>query len=162
MDREGPGKLPDWLVRQATPAYGPLQAEPIRPVCGTPVIGSVRAALDSMDPQTRALAEEMLTAPAVAESETYSPSGEVRLISAAKTTRHYLSHWILTDNFSIEWGNNLTNPDDTTPPEDLNGNGVPDVAERWADYYEYSLGKEIVAAPNIFRPPAFRRSGSSS
>jgi hypothetical protein len=45
-----------------------------------------------------------------------------------------------TRHFSIQWGDDrpLTDIDGTSPAPDANGNGDPDVIERWANYLEYS------------------------
>ncbi|NOY46099.1 MAG: hypothetical protein GXP50_11705, partial [Deltaproteobacteria bacterium] len=75
------------------------------------------------------------------------PAGRAAFRTAAgKTGTAVLANRLVTDNFSIEWGPDLTNEDGTTPPADdgpvdaddpaVGGNGIPDVVERWAAYLE--------------------------
>ena len=49
----------------------------------------------------------------------------------------------MTEHFSIEWGTALTDEDGTTPPRDADRNGIPDVAELWAAYFEESYRQEV-------------------
>ncbi|MBE0618466.1 MAG: hypothetical protein IH608_11155, partial [Proteobacteria bacterium] len=56
-----------------------------------------------------------------------------------KAVTHELPNWVLTPNFSIEWGPNLTNEDGTRPVSDADGDSIPDVVERWAELFEASF-----------------------
>ncbi|GAB4261868.1 MAG: hypothetical protein Kow0092_11740 [Deferrisomatales bacterium] len=99
--------------------------------CATRTLRAVRARLEAMPPGLRAEAEALL-----AGGRGEAPRAARR--GAAKAVRHELARYALTENFSVEWGPALTDPDGTTPPADDDGDGVPDVVERWADVLEAS------------------------
>ncbi len=101
--------------------------------CPTMDLVRVRQSLKDMDPADRAEAENLLGMD--------RPYGVPKTVSAAKSVQHILPYYIVTTNFSIEWGSTLTNEDGSTPLTDANGNGIPDVAELWASYLEHSLAQ---------------------
>jgi hypothetical protein len=107
---------------------------PIR--CGTPILRAVRAQLADWDPELRAAAEAVLDPP-----RPVATRGIIRV--AQKSFTPTLDNWIVTENFSIEWGPNLTNEDGTTPVRDADADGIPDVVELWASYFEASYEAEV-------------------
>ncbi|WP_025323902.1 fibronectin type III domain-containing protein [Deferrisoma camini] len=122
------------------------EAEPWVVRCGTPILRRVRAALGRMPPELRAEAADLL--------DDRPPAGRAAFRTAAgKTGTAVLANRLVTDNFSIEWGPDLTNEDGTTPPADdgpvdaddpaVGGNGIPDVVERWAAYFEAAFRVEV-------------------
>jgi hypothetical protein len=74
-----------------------------------------------------------------------------------------LPNWIATEHFTIEWGSELTNENGFFPVLDVGplfdgdpvvgGNGIPDVAERWAAYFEAAFREEVTE--RRFTHPAF-------
>lgn len=104
--------------------------------CGTLAVRAARARLASMPPELRAEVEALIG----------SPRPQVRTAprTAGKTASHAFPNWIETPNFSIEWGPNLTNEDGSVPLRDDNANGIPDVAELWASYFEATYQQEVV------------------
>ncbi len=121
-------------------------AEPWVVRCGTPILRRVRAALGRMPPALRAEAVDLL--------DGRPPAGRAVFRTATgKTGTAVLANRLVTDNFSIEWGPGLTNEDGTTPPSDdgpldaddpvVGDNGIPDVVERWAAYFEAAYGVEV-------------------
>jgi len=62
---------------------------------------------------------------------------------------HLLPNWVETDNFSIEWGNNLGNIDNYRHSDKIRScskescNWIPDLVDDWADYFEEVWEKEI-------------------
>ncbi len=129
-------RLPPGLRAGSTPARlrGPAVA-PADPVeilrCGTPALRAARAALAGLPPALRAEAEDLL-----------GPTGDDR---AAGRAAAQLSNGWATDNFTFEWGPDLTDEDGSSPPRDDDADGVPDVVELWADYFETSYAEEIGA-----------------
>ncbi len=112
--------------------------------CGTPILRAVRARLGRMPPEMRAEAEALLDPP--------RPPARRTTWVAGKSVTHVLPNWIETPNFSVEWGPELTNEDGSLPlrdddadPDDpaVGGNGIPDVVERWAAYFEASFREEM-------------------
>ena len=141
-----PGRLPPEL--RAGPETGRQgeRAAAARPSlrCGTPILRAVRARLGRMPPQMRAEAEALLPPPLHPARRTARVQG--------KSVAHVLPSWIETPNFSVEWGPELTNEDGSLPlrdddadPDDpaVGGNGIPDVVERWAAYFEASFREEM-------------------
>ncbi len=122
------------------------QALPIR--CGTPVVRAVAARLSAMPADVRYEAEALLHPAPRTAARTLDPAG-----GAGKAAAPALRNWITTENFTVEWGPDLTNEDGTSPPRDdgplwagdpaVGGNGIPDVAERWAAYFETSYRKIV-------------------
>jgi hypothetical protein len=53
-----------------------------------------------------------------------------------------LANWVETPNFAIEWGPSLTNEDGTRPVRDADLDGIPDVVELWAAFFEAAYGVE--------------------
>ena len=129
-----------------------------------------RSAQVSEDPQRpsrhgtaemRLLRSRLAKAPAdiQAEAERYlsaAPAGMERPSAArvaGKTGGKTLQNRVITDNFSVEWGSELTNENGTLPAADtgpafsgdpaVGGNDVPDVVERWAAYLEASFAVVI-------------------
>lgn len=98
--------------------------------CATHQMLSIRRALPLMDEAARAEAEELLGVPAERVAASPVP------LAADKTVTHSLAYWLETSNFSIEWGQNLTNEDGTLPLRDDNLDSIPDVVQLWADYFE--------------------------
>lgn len=76
-------------------------------------------------------------------------------LSAGKAANgvHVLPNWVETANFSIEWGNSINNNDSgkdsiriVNCSKRLLGSpcdGIPDVVDNWADYFEEVWEKEI-------------------
>ncbi len=136
-----PGRLPASL--RTDPAQGALSIR-----CGTPVVRAVAARLAEMPPDLRAEAE-----PLIRPARPGAGRGAAAVSPGGKTVTHELANWLVTTHFSIEWGPGLTNEDGTTPPRDdgplwdgdpaVGGNGIPDVAERWAAYFEASYRKIV-------------------
>lgn len=102
--------------------------------CATLPLIEIKRALGEMDAETLALARELLPADPAPSSLRKASA----LAGGAKLVTHMLPFRIETDNFSIEWGSELTNEDGTVPPTDANVNGVPDVVELWASYFEHA------------------------
>lgn len=103
--------------------------------CLTPHLMGVRASLSEMNQADRARAEELLSVGGVPiEGEGQSKSAKV----FAKTALHTLRHYATTANFSIEWGDTLTN-EDGSPVTISGGDGIPDVVKLWAAYFEHAL-----------------------
>jgi hypothetical protein len=107
--------------------------------CGTSILREVRTRLDTMSPEVRAEAEAILSPPRPHEPST---SPHTAALTGEKVVAHVLPNWVLTPNFSVEWGPALTNEDGSTPVRDENANGVPDVVERWAELFEGSYAAE--------------------
>ncbi len=100
--------------------------------CGTPLLRAVRSRLDTMAPEGRAEAEALL--------DPARPGAERAAAQVGgKAIAHVLANWVLTPNFSIEWGSALTNEDGSLPLRDVNLDGVPDVVECWAELFEASF-----------------------
>ena len=81
-----------------------------------------------------------------------SPYNLYKPSMAAKVIRndHLLPNWVETPNFSIEWGNNLQDSDSGTDSVKIINcswgppcKGVPDLVDKWADYFEEVWNKEI-------------------
>ncbi|MDF1553662.1 MAG: fibronectin type III domain-containing protein [Deferrisomatales bacterium] len=140
-------RLPEVLREAQGPAarsaQRPLGAErPSRD--GTAEMRLLRARLAQASAAIRAEAEHYLSA---APAATERPAA-ARV--AGKTGGKTLLNRVVTDNFSVEWGSELTNENGTSPAADtgpafsgdpaVGGNGVPDVVERWAGYLEASFG----------------------
>ncbi len=76
-------------------------------------------------------------------------------LSAKKAIRdgHLLPNWVETENFSIEWGNNLKGADSGIAYDNIVNcsmklagkpcTGIPDVVEKWASYFEAVWATEI-------------------
>lgn len=75
-------------------------------------------------------------------------------LMTSKTVRngHILPNWIETANFSIEWGNNIRSTDGGTDSDEIiscswstsSCTGVPDIVDKWAEYFEEVWSKEVV------------------
>ncbi len=128
---KAPERLPadlragDGPARYRVAAGGPVEI--LR--CGTPTLRAARASLPDLPPALRAEAEELL--------------GSADDGRAANRTAAQLSNSFITDNFTFEWGPDLTDEDGSTPPRDDDADGVPDVVELWAGYFETSYAEEI-------------------
>ncbi|MDW7709903.1 MAG: hypothetical protein SCH98_05470 [Deferrisomatales bacterium] len=109
----------------------PLASGPAGHRCGTPILRAVRARLDELPAELRAEAEELLAPPRPAAARS---AGQV----GGKDFSPVLLNWVVTENFSIQWGPDLTNEDGSLPVRDLDANGIPDVVERWAELFEAS------------------------
>ncbi|MFU8858740.1 MAG: hypothetical protein ACNA8S_17260 [Deferrisomatales bacterium] len=109
----------------------PLASGPAGHRCGTPILRAVRARLDELPAELRAEAEELLAPPRPAAARS---AGQV----GGKDFSPVLRNWVVTENFSIQWGPDLTNEDGSLPVRDLDANGIPDVVERWAELFEAS------------------------
>ncbi len=121
----------------------PIASEPTGHRCGTPILRAVRARLDEMPAEMRAEAEELLAPPRMPSSRSAAQVGD-------KAFSPVLSNWVLTENFSIQWGPDLTNEDGSLPVRDDDANGIPDVVERWAELFEASYR----AVAEVLKPGA--------
>ncbi|MHB8767009.1 MAG: hypothetical protein ACYDA8_22070, partial [Deferrisomatales bacterium] len=108
-------RLPGFLRRDdgAHPRPGAEAglAPPLTHRCGTLAARAVRTRLRQLPAGLRAEAEELLGG-----RRPHAQRAVVR--SAGKTVTHSLPNWIETENFSIEWGPELTNEDGTNPVRD--------------------------------------------
>ena len=139
-------RAPERLPRGLRADPGSREALPMR--CGTPAVRAAAARLTGMPPGLRADAEPLLR-----PARRGGARGAAAASPGDKAASHELANWLVTTNFSIEWGPDLTNEDGTTPPRDdaplwdgdpaVGGNGIPDVAERWAAYFEAAYGVEV-------------------
>ncbi|MEW6486830.1 MAG: fibronectin type III domain-containing protein [Thermodesulfobacteriota bacterium] len=137
---KAPERLPDGYrapaaaARAARSPAGGLALLELR--CATPILRAVRSRLDQMPPAVRREAEALLQRPAS------GPRGALR--RAGKSVTHVLPNWIETENFSFEWGPDLTAATGQAAV-DADGNGLPDVVEQWASYFEtaYALAREL-------------------
>lgn len=130
-------------VGSAARAGTPIASEPTGHRCGTPMLRAVRARMDEMPPEMRAEAEELLAPPRPAAARSAAQVG-------GKDFSSVLPNWVLTENFSIQWGPALTNEDGSLPVRDLDANGIPDVVERWAELFEASFH----AVAEVLKPGA--------
>ncbi|MEW6486829.1 MAG: hypothetical protein AB1578_02820 [Thermodesulfobacteriota bacterium] len=101
--------------------------------CGTPVLRGVKHRLAALSPADRAEAEALLAPPARAAPRAVVSS------DTGKTGETVLPNFVVTRNFTVEWGPALTNEDGSLPLRDLDANGIPDVVERWAELFEASF-----------------------
>ncbi|GAB6061842.1 hypothetical protein JCM30394_05710 [Deferrisoma palaeochoriense] len=132
--------------RAARAAAEASEQEPFALRCGTPVLRHVRARLGRLPPALRAEAVELLGRPAAGRGAAFRTA-------AGKTGAPALANPHVTEHFSIEWGPDLTNEDGSTPLRDdgplgpgdpaTGGNGIPDVVERWAAYFEAAYAAEV-------------------
>ena len=76
----------------------------------------------------------------------------ISYLSLRKMTQggHLLPNWVETNNFSIEWGNNISNFDGGTDSYRIVScskgppcSGIPDMVDKWVDYFEEVWEKEI-------------------
>jgi hypothetical protein len=112
--------------------------------CGTPVLRGVKHRLAAMNNGDRAEAEALLApAPRAALRAVVSPA-------TGKTGETVLPNFVVTRNFTLEWGPALTNEDGSLPLRDLDANGIPDVVERWAELFEASYD----AVAEVLKPGA--------
>ncbi|MBI5014689.1 MAG: fibronectin type III domain-containing protein [Deltaproteobacteria bacterium] len=138
---KAPDRLPaEFRADRPEGAAGRVEAgaaEPWRQRCGTTVLRGLRADLAELPEADRAEVEELLSV--------LRPAARAER-AAGKTVTHQLPNWILTKNFSIEWGADLTDVNGSNPghPTDADGNGVPDVVDQWARYFEASYQAEVV------------------
>ncbi|MBI5446844.1 MAG: fibronectin type III domain-containing protein [Deltaproteobacteria bacterium] len=135
--QKAPERLPPEF--QARVPLGALRAQSVEGAhahrCGTLLLREVRARMASLPADVRAGAESLLLRPQVLARET----GET-----GRAVSHSLDHWVTTEHFSIEWGDDLTNEDGTKPVRDADRDGVPDVVELWAKYFEATYRKLVV------------------
>lgn len=77
---------------------------------------------------------------------------KVANLSLQKVVRekHILPNWVVTQNFSIEWGNDINSTDNGIVSDKIVNcstgipcTGIPDIIDRWADYFEDVWTKEI-------------------
>ncbi|MBE0618467.1 MAG: hypothetical protein IH608_11160, partial [Proteobacteria bacterium] len=114
------------------------ELEPEAPLtlrCGTSVLRRVQGRLPQMPPAMREEAEALLR-----PSYVRQPSRAGR--SAGKTAAHLLTSWVETENFSIEWGPEITDENGSIAVDE-DGDGVPDVVQRWADLFEKSYAEVV-------------------
>jgi len=105
---------------------GRLQPETLTFIkCGTPVMISIQNQWDHLSPDFQK------------EYQRYFTSG-----FQPANTNTYTSP---TGNFTINWGDNLTNN------TDADANGIPDIVELWAQYFEQTWQKEV--SEMGFTPP---------
>ncbi|GAB4255815.1 hypothetical protein [Deferrisoma sp.] len=112
--------------------------EPFALRCGTPVLRYVRARLERLPPALRAEAAELL-------GRASAGRGTAFRTAAGKTGAPALANRLVTENFSIEWGPDLTNEDGSTPVirDQFGDPDIPDVVERWAAYFEAAYAAEV-------------------
>lgn len=123
---------------------GARHEHPVPMKCATPIAMDVESKLDDMSPQTRALAREVLY-----PEQPLGKAAPSRI--SGKLVTHLLPNWIETENFSIEWGSDLTNQDGgITAPNgayfpvlDTDMDGIPDVVNMWADFFEKAFTEEF-------------------
>lgn len=118
-------------ARAAVDGGGPLALR-----CATPILRAVQSRLDRMTPEVRGQAEALLATPPAPRAAAPRRAG--------KSVTHVLPNWIETENFSIEWGPELIAANGQAAV-DADGNGLPDVVEQWASYFEtaYALAQEM-------------------
>ncbi len=140
-----PSRLPAFLrgdgAGRARKGAEAAAANPHR--CGTLAVRAVRAQHAELPATLRAEADALLGAARSA--------GRAASRTPGKAIVHQLANWAVTENFSIEWGPDLTNEDGSLPVRDVDANGVPDVVELWAAYFEASY-REFVGPLGFSHP----------
>lgn len=132
-------RAPERLNPGLSSRVAPLSTDRQVEKCATLEILAIRRALPELAPSDRREAEALLGIPEETSASRISPL--VSPLVVGKAVTHSLEYWVETDNFSIEWGQNLTNEDGTLPLRDEDSDQIPDVIELWASYFENSYAQ---------------------
>lgn len=141
---KAPARLPeryrapqgDGAGRAARAQAAAARGGPLTVRCATPILRAVQSRLEEMPPELRRAAEALLAPPA--------PGRAPAPRRAGKGVTHVLPNWIETENFSFEWGPDLTSAAGQAAV-DADGDGLPDVVEQWATYFEtaYAFARSL-------------------